>query len=115
MCEWLSGSTTKHHLAPCAASHSVLYNHVDPIHGICLIPQARGYTQISGQPGREAAWWGPKDDKALLQGYHKHGGITWVSKTISAAVETILSDTSLEFSVKVNAHLTAATMATAVS
>ena len=58
--------------------------------------------QVSGQPRREAAWWGPKDDRALLQGYYKHGGITWVHKALTAAVESILSDSTLDFSVKVN-------------
>lgn len=58
--------------------------------------------QVSGQPKREAAWWGPKDDRALLQGYYKHGGITWVNKILTAVVDSILSDSTLDFSVKVS-------------
>lgn len=64
--------------------------------------------QVPGQPRREAAWWGPKDDRALLQGYFKHGGILWVHKAITAAVDSILSDASLDFSVKVMTTMIAA-------
>ena len=57
---------------------------------------------MPGQPRREAAWWGPKDDRALLQGYYKHGGILWAHKAITAAVESIMSDDDLDFTVKVS-------------
>lgn len=57
---------------------------------------------MPGQPRREAAWWGPKDDRALLQGYYKHGGILWAHKAITAAVDSILSDKNLDFTVKVS-------------
>lgn len=57
--------------------------------------------QVPGRPQREAAWWGPKDDRALLQGYYKHGGILWAHRAIAAAVDSVLSDEDLDFTVKV--------------
>lgn len=68
--------------------------------------------QVPGQPQREAAWWGPKDDRALLQGYHKHGGILWAHKAITAAVDSILSDEDLDFTVKVTILAVTATSTT---
>ncbi|KAL3151223.1 hypothetical protein ABBQ38_013064 [Trebouxia sp. C0009 RCD-2024] len=62
--------------------------------------QLYALTKVPGHTRREAAWWGPKDDRALLQGYFKHGGILWVQKAITAAADSILSDASLDFSVK---------------
>ena len=50
----------------------------------------------------QAAWWGPKDDRALLKGYWQQGGIPWNHKAINATVDAILSNNDLDFSVKVN-------------
>lgn len=70
---------------------------------------------MPGQPWREAAWWAPKDDKALLQGYYKHGGIFWAHKAITAAMDSILSDQSLDFTVKVTVlAVTVTSIATAL-
>jgi len=58
--------------------------------------------QISGQPRVQAPWWGPKDDRALLVGYYRQGGIPWINKAIMSTVEGILSDPTLNFSVRVS-------------
>ena len=49
-------------------------------------------------------WWGPKDDKALLIGYHRLGGLPWNSRLMLAIADAILGDASLDFSVKVGKH-----------
>lgn len=67
-----------------------------------LFAKALSWVQIPGQPKGHASWWGPKDDRALLQGYHQEGGIPWNTKAFTAAVDAILSNSSLEFSVKVS-------------
>ncbi len=64
--------------------------------------------QIPGQPKGLAPWWGPKDDRALLQGYHQQGGIPWNTRAITSAVDAVLSNSSLDFSVKVSQSITAA-------
>ena len=48
-----------------------------------------------------ASWWRPKDDKAVLQGYYMMGGVPWNSRLMNALVDTLLADSSLNFSVKV--------------
>ena len=50
----------------------------------------------------QAPWWGPKDDRALLGGYNRQGGIPWINKAIMSTVEGILSDPTLNFSVRVS-------------
>lgn len=46
-------------------------------------------------------WWGPKDDKALLKGYHSMGGLPWNSRLMLAIADAMLVDSNLDFSVKV--------------
>ncbi len=58
--------------------------------------------QIPGQPRVQAPWWGPKDDRALLVGYNRQGAIPWINKAIISTVEGILSDPTLNFSVRVS-------------
>ncbi|KAL0028186.1 hypothetical protein WJX79_000439 [Trebouxia sp. C0005] len=62
--------------------------------------QLFGITKISGQPRVQAPWWGPKDDRALLVGYKRQGGIPWLNKAIMSTVDGILSDPTLDFSVR---------------
>lgn len=47
-------------------------------------------------------WWGPKDDKALLKGYHSMGGLPWNSRLMLAIADAMLADSNLDFSVKVH-------------
>ena len=61
--------------------------------------------QIPSSMKGQAAWWGPKDDRALLKGYWQQGGIPWSHKAITATVDAILSDDDLDFSVKVKSYL----------
>lgn len=54
-------------------------------------------------PGNRALpfWWRPKDDKALLKGYHSLGGVPWNSRLMLAIADAMLGDATLDFSVKV--------------
>ena len=67
-----------------------------------MIESCQHVLQIPGQPKGQAAWWGPKDDKALLVGYKQQGGLPWVNKAITSTVDAVLLDPSLDFTVKVS-------------